>query len=47
MSEIEQQKSVLNDWNIWGQAKTEEYNQLLEGNYSYNLPSKYRLDPLM
>ena len=34
MSEIEQQKSVLNDWNIWGQAKTEEYNQLLEGNYS-------------
>ena len=33
MSEIEQQKSVLNDWNIWGQAKTEEFNQLLEGNY--------------
>ena len=31
MSEIEQQKSVLNDWNVWGQAKTEEYNQLLEG----------------
>ena len=33
--EIEQQKEVLNQWNTWGQAKTDEYNQLLEAYNQY------------
>ena len=34
-AEIEQQKSVLNEWNNWGQAKADEYNQLLSAYNQY------------
>ena len=34
-AEVEQQKGVLNDWNLWGKQKTEEYDTLLEAYNQY------------
>jgi chromosome segregation ATPase len=39
-AEVEQQKTVLIDWGIWAQHKTEEYNTLLEA-YNHNPYNQY------